>query len=150
VPPVTITAAAHTLGIAGATLRRWIREDGCPCVSPGSAGRGHGAMVDPDAVKRWRAGGAGEAVAQGRETDVLERVAGALWDTLSRDGGEGVPVHRTLGIGRAQAAALLAIAYDRIARGVTGHDAERLPPQIELLRTVCVRSVNSNIGDKST
>jgi hypothetical protein len=80
--------------------------------------------VDVAALERWRRGD--HVVAE-----IMERIGGAFVDVLKRDAGEGVPAHRTLGIRRSYAAALLAIAYERVHRAVMGHDAARLPTEIE-------------------
>src|SRR5688572_9582041 len=52
----TLSEAAARLGKSPATLRRWIAE-GAPCVAPGAAGRGRGAVIDIEAIRRWRAAG---------------------------------------------------------------------------------------------
>lgn len=45
--------AAHELGVKPRTLQRWTRE-GCPVAQRGRRGRGHAALIDPDAVRQWR------------------------------------------------------------------------------------------------
>lgn len=66
----------------------------------------------------------------------MQKVAAALVDTLRRDAGGGVPAHVTLNIRAPVAAALLAAAYARVHRAVTGRDAAEWPAEIE--RLVCV------------
>ena len=52
--PVPVPDAAARLGIRPGTLRRWLRQ-GCPIARRGSRGRGRAVLVDPDAVRAWRA-----------------------------------------------------------------------------------------------
>lgn len=47
-----LTDAARELGISVSTLRRWLAA-GAPCVA-GRAGRGNGAHVDVELIRRWR------------------------------------------------------------------------------------------------
>ena len=118
---VTVRAAALELAVSTETVRRWLRE-GAPCVKPGGHGPGRAARVEVAALDRWRRGDHG--------AQIMERIGVALVDVLRRDAGEGVPAHRTLGIRRAHAAALLAVAFERIYRAVTGDDAPALPAEI--------------------
>lgn len=121
-PAVPVVAAARELSCSPATLRRWLRA-GAPCVQPGGHGPGRSARVVVADVERWRRGEPG--------ADLMQRIGVALVDVLRRDGGEGVPAHRSLNIPRRPAAALLAIAYERIYRAMTGNDAKALPAEIE-------------------
>jgi len=131
-PDVGLTEAARELAVSAGTLRRWLRQ-GAPCARPGEVGRGHGARVDIEAVRRWRAGvGLADAAA------LLDRVACALWSTYTRDAGHGEPAHASLGIRHRAAAGLLYVAYTRIARELTGGEIESLPAQIDHLWTISV------------
>lgn len=118
---VPLAVAARELRVSPATVRRWLRN-GAPAVQPGAVGRSHGARVIVADLERWR---------RGDMPDVMQRVASALVDVLKRDAGEGLPAHRHLNIRRREAAALLALAYERIHRAVTGSDAQHLPAEIE-------------------
>jgi hypothetical protein len=89
-------------------------------------GRGNGALVDLESYRGWR------QTRRQPEADTLYRVATALQDVLKRDGGLGEPAHVSLGISRRSAAALLACAWWRVHRALTGGlDARDLPPEIE-------------------
>ncbi len=135
--PVTVSRAAAELGVTAACVRGWLRA-GAPCVEPGSVGRGHGAIVMVSDLSAWRARRLG--LLESAEEHLMERIAGALLDVLRRDGGQGVPLHRSLGIPEPKAAALLLAAFQRAHRAAMGCDAERLPPEIETIVSVCVGS----------
>ena len=132
----TIAIAARELGLSPAQIRRDIAA-GAPVLRRGSVGRGRGSLLDLEVYRRWRA----------RESDpvhMMQRVAEALSDVMKRDAGEGVPAHVSLGIRRGHAAVLLAIAYERIHRAVTGREAECLPA--EIAHAVSNLSDSSRIG----
>lgn len=119
---MSVPRAAAALGISASQLRRDIAR-GAPVVSRGSVGRSRGSLIDLAAYRRWR----------NREFDAgraMEAVEQALIDVLKRDAGLGEPAHVSIGIRRQQAAAVLCIAYERIHRAITGHDAESLPSEI--------------------
>lgn len=59
---MSLKEAARKLRIDVSTLRRDIAT-GCPVLELGSVGRGKGARVDLDAVRRWRASKRGDALA---------------------------------------------------------------------------------------
>ena len=109
----SIAEAAARFDVHEETVRRWIRA-GCPCVSPGEVGRGHGARLDLNDVARWRAARAGMK----QTGDVMTKVETALLDVLRRDGGNGYPLPFELGLSQEQAARLLADAHARIARAL--------------------------------
>jgi hypothetical protein len=121
VTAVSIAEASRELDVEPATVRRWLRE-GAPCARPGGRGPGRGALVVVEDLQRWR---------ERSPEVVMQKVAAAIVDTLRRDAGEGEPAHRTLGIRAPAAAALLAMAFERIHRAVTGRDAAELPAEIE-------------------
>jgi hypothetical protein len=114
---VSLPEAARHFKVTPETIRRWIRA-GCPCVSPGEVGRGHGARLNIGDVARWRAARAGVPAVP---DDLMTRIETAIVDTLRRDGGNGRPVAADLGLSHEQAATLLTHAYSRIRRvlGVT-------------------------------
>lgn len=130
--PVTVASYAKSRGKSPATVRRWLRN-GAPCVTSGSHGPGQSATVDPGALDAWR------GIVETPRTQILDQVARGLLDTLVRDGPEGFPVHRSIGLQRKPAAALLAFAFERIARTVLGRDLEddELPPEIVQICTIC-------------
>lgn len=119
---LSVAAAARALGLSTSQVRRDV-SNGAPVVRRGTVGRGRGTLLELAAYRRWR----------DREFDagrVMEAVAAALGDVLKRNTGLDEPAHVTLGIKRRQAAALLCVAWERIHRGVTGHEAKSLPPEI--------------------
>lgn len=144
---VSLTAAAASLDVSAATVRRWIRQ-GAPCARQGDYGRGHSARVVVAEIAAWRARRAVSVSAPG-EPERIDQIAQALLDTLMCDAGQGEPAHVALGISRRQAAALLALAFERIGRAVTGHDIESLPAQIVQLRTVCLSSSGTHSPETS-
>ena len=116
---VTISEAAKALGVTASTVRRWIQH-GAPTECPGKEGRGHGALVNLQALSLWRASRLGVSVPQ--PAVVMEKVKTALLDVLKRDGGQGVPAPVELGIPGEKAAALLAHGYNRIQRLLCGSE----------------------------
>lgn len=106
--PVPLATAAAQLGVSAASLRRWVREEGCPALL-GGRGRGKGYRVDPEAVRAWRA----ERAAAGRETQLRE-IAVLVLDFWRRgcEPGEG---HRLLGVSDARAAALFTLLVEYVA-----------------------------------
>lgn len=130
---ITLTEAAKQMNRSAATLRRWVQQ-GAPTVTPGYVGRGHGALVDPAALQRWRYG----EVSQAGEAEQVALLAQAFSDFFRHDSGINAPAHRTLGIRDREAAALLATLFEYTARRITGHDLETLPPEIARLRAICV------------
>jgi hypothetical protein len=111
--PLPVPRAARELGVSPATLRRWIREDGAPCVALGSVGRNCGSTVDVNAVRLWRA----ERMGIGAPAQPLQRrIVEAVGDVLKRDDGSGKPTHLRLGVSAAHAAELLYQAVVRVSR----------------------------------
>lgn len=69
-----VQLAAQVLNVPTGTLRKWIKH-GCPVVQRGRRGRGRMTLIDPAAVRQWRAPGQVERVlAAGilRTNDVLQ------------------------------------------------------------------------------
>lgn len=108
----TVQEAALHFGVSVETVRRWLRA-GAPCLSPGSVGPGHGALVDLAALERWRGQSRPES-----DRDVLPLVQTALHDVLRRDGGTGRPLWAELRVSPDAAASLLWAAYRRIAHAL--------------------------------
>ena len=128
--PVSIADYARARGVSRSVVLRWIREKGAPCVNRGGNGPGQITLVDADILDAWR------GLNDGARRLVLEQVGEGLLDTLLRDGPEGVPVHRSICIARRQAAAMLAFAFERIARRVTGREINNLPKPMVRIRTI--------------
>jgi phage terminase Nu1 subunit (DNA packaging protein) len=95
---VSISEAAGYFDVSTETVRRWIRA-GCPCITPGEVGRGHGARLNLADVARWRAVNAGVPV----DGDVIEDLAAALVEVATRDGGKGRPIAAEIGMTGEQA-----------------------------------------------
>jgi hypothetical protein len=135
--PVSIRVAALDLGVTPQAVRGWLRQ-GAPCVQAATgSGPGRGSLVDVEELRRWRERGA-EAC--------LPAIAQALLDTFRRDGGEGIPIHRSLGVSDRAAAALLVTVYHRIHHRLVGCDPVELPPELE---SVFFQSLHS-VGNRST
>jgi Helix-turn-helix domain len=112
----TVAEAAARFNVSPDTVRRWVRL-GCPAIRPGEVGRTRGAVLDLDAVARWRASRAG---VDSIPNDLMERIETALLDVLRRDGGNGWPVTHDLGIEHSLATELLTHALRRIRRALEG------------------------------
>jgi hypothetical protein len=97
-------------------------------VQPGSPGPGRGALVDLDAVRRWRERGADGVPALAIDAELIARGAMAAF----RDG-----LHRGLGLTDRQGAALLLESWAHTVREATGHPPrEPWPAQIATLIAV--------------
>lgn len=133
---VTIVQAASTLGVSGQTVRDWLAA-GAPCAFQGGVGRGNGSRVVVADLVAWRARQAGATTDDRR---VLDHIGSGLADVFRNDAGEGLPLHRHLGVEERKAAALLVRAFEHIHRRLIGTDADQLPPEIQTLFGVCVQS----------
>lgn len=81
-PALPLPAAAVELGISEPTLRRWMRQ-GAPVTRQGRRGRGRVALLDPVAVRRWRAPGKAAGIdAQVLAAAIPELVAAATWQAF--------------------------------------------------------------------
>jgi hypothetical protein len=96
---VSLADAAAELELDVATVRRWIQA-GAPCDEPGSAGRGKGARVRVDALRRWRRSREAEAPAPAALG--IMRLLAASFYAFHQDGR-----HHLAGMRDAQAAAYL-------------------------------------------
>ena len=128
--PVSTSEYARSRRVNCSVVRRWIRDRGAPVVSRGGPGPGNGSLVDPDKLDIWR------GLDDGMRMFLLGQVAEGLLDALVRDGPEGVPVHRSIGIDRRRAAAMLAFGFQRASRRVLGRDLEDWPPEIVRVCTI--------------
>lgn len=81
---MTLADAAKALGVHTGTLRRDVRN-GCPTISLGSVGRGHGTQIDPEAWKLWRAQRVVPSLTQQAQDTTLNTLTTILVDTLKRD-----------------------------------------------------------------
>jgi hypothetical protein len=133
---VHVTAAAHSLGISVPTLRRWLRQ-GAPQARRGRRGRGGDALVDPAAVRAWRASC---AVVEHADLEVL---AGELPELVGRAVAEAFAAVE--GPHKRAAAGVLAGAWyvvttkllDRLRRDVPRlRDPDVVPAQIDHLRAI--------------
>jgi phage terminase Nu1 subunit (DNA packaging protein) len=94
--------------VDAATVRRW-PEKGCPVVRRGRPGPGRGYLFDLEQVAKWRDQANGPVGLTPDE--ILQRVAGALWDALEKD-------HADIraGITREDAAAAFLVAWERCCK----------------------------------
>jgi len=132
---VSVAQAARVLRKSTMTLRRWIK-DGAPCVVLGEVGRNHGGLVDVDAIQQWRASQAAPGLTVQAHTIQLDALAESLWRALRNDG-----VAEKVGISERQAAGLLLLTYERLAKDLTHRpvDLEDLPEQMKRLCSITVR-----------
>lgn len=132
---VSLTQAASVLRKSPMTVRRWIKA-GAPCVSLGEVGRGHGSRVDLDALQRWLAHRAAPGLTETAQAIQLDALAESLWRVLRNDG-----VAEKVGISERQAAGLLLLVYERLAKDLTHRpvDLEDLPEQMKRLCSITVR-----------
>lgn len=126
---VSVKEAARVLRKSPMTLRRWIKA-GAPCVSLGEVGRGHGAIVDLDAIQRWRAAQVAPGLTDTAQAVQLDQLAESLWRVLRSDEAD-----RKVGISERQAAGLLLLAFERLSKDLTHRavDLEGLPPRMKQL-----------------
>jgi hypothetical protein len=126
-----VPEAAAALGVRPDTLRSWIRH-GAPVVQPGGTGPGEGALVDLEALRRWRGRSADDAPLVAIDGDSIAR--GLLAAYRAR-------LHRDLGLTDRQAAALLAESWAHTVREATGHPpSEPWPEQIATLISIAASS----------
>lgn len=130
-----LSIAAKRLGKHRSTLSKWIKR-GAPCLEEGTSGRGHTAMVDPEALLRWRARELAPGLAQRNDEELLNVIARSFVDALKRD-----YAHARVEIGEAMASGFLALVYERIWMNVTQRSREELvlPPEIKNLCTLWVQ-----------
>jgi len=130
-----IAAAARALGIRPGTLRRWMRE-GCPVASRGQRGRGHAVLVDPEAVRTWRAADQRDQVLLELAGDVPRLLAAAIDDAY----------RQAQGIDKRKLGEILAATWFVGANALLDHLRARcaavpqlppeLPAQIDRLRKI--------------
>jgi hypothetical protein len=119
---VKLKDAAQGLGVSVATLRRWVRQ-GAPCIQPGEVGRGHGAQVDLDEIRRWRTAELGLSTPA---VDLMPKIGQAMQDLLRRDpGGDGRPAHEQLGVKRQTMEQILELFLQRLALNLRLPDSAR-------------------------
>lgn len=114
--------AAKVLGIDVSTLQRNIKQ-GCPVLSLGSVGRGKGARVDVEAVRKWRASARGEIL------PFIENVIVSVF----RDG-----VHERLKIHPGGVAYLLIKLYEAAHERVRDEPLVELPMEMRRLCGICL------------
>jgi hypothetical protein len=112
--PVSVPVAARALGCSPETLRRWIRESGCPAIL-GGRGRGKGARVDVDVARAWR-----DQRSTSAQEFALKEYAKLALDFHRRGAEASEPGWRVLGIPEGRAAALLACLLDYMSVRLAG------------------------------
>jgi phage terminase Nu1 subunit (DNA packaging protein) len=134
---VPLAQAAKRIGKHRSTLSKWLKQ-GAPCVEEGHDGRGHSAIVDVDALMRWKAGKLAPGLAQRHDEDILKLMETALMDALKRDELQ----HRTKTTA-AQAALAVLIIFERVYRNIKQQplEARDVPAQMRNLCTDYLDSV---------
>jgi hypothetical protein len=130
----SIPAAARTLGVSEATLRRWLRV-GAPVARRGGRGRGRRTLVDAAAIEAWRGCGKASDALVVFAAELPELVADAVHEAFMLTGGP----HK-----RATAGVLAATWYvvtvgilDRLRADVPDlHDPTLVPEKIAHLRMI--------------
>jgi hypothetical protein len=114
------------------TIRRWIKA-GAPCLELGEVGRGHGAIVDLDAIQQWRAAQAAPGLTEQSQAIQLDHLAESLWRVFKNDA-----VAAKVGIAERQAAGVLLLTYERLAKDLTHRpvDLEDLPGRMKQLCSI--------------
>lgn len=138
---VTVAEAARALGTSEQTVRNWLAR-GAPCVRPGSAGRGRGALVDPAALRSWRNREEPEPAAE-----QLEALAKTLLNVFHADGAlepDPLPAWQSLGLRRTDVAAVLLLIWRRAFFDATGELPTELPAELQALFGVLVESRRLN------
>ena len=134
---MTLSDAAKELKVHIGTLRRDVRN-GCPTLSLGSVGRGHGTQIDPEAWKLWRAERAVPSLAQQTQDTTLSTLTTILVDTLKRDD---LAACAQLSEGQAYMAVLK--IYERAYRNVTQSPltADQLPVELKPFHAIVLESI---------
>jgi hypothetical protein len=128
--PTSTKAAAREIGCSVSTVRRWLRE-GAPAVRHGGVGRGKSAVVDPDVLRRWRAGETASP------ESALAAVARGIENAYRRaPEGHRQPAWAELGLGHRQSAVLLIEVYREIVRTIEGRYPEALPEEMARLASL--------------
>ncbi len=129
---LTVAQAAKVLGKSPMTLRRWIAA-GAPCFELGEVGRGHSSRVDLDALQHWLANRAAPGLTETAQAAQLDSLAESLWRVLKND-----EAAAKVGISARQAAGLLILTYERLAKDLTHRpvDIEDLPAQMQRLCSI--------------
>jgi hypothetical protein len=134
--PVTIGAAARALAVDRSTIQGWLRR-GAPSLRCGEPGRGHGALVDLDQLRRWRYG---ELAPAQLDSDSLATAMAAAFERPAT--GYSAPIWAELDLSRRQAAVLWVLLFCEIVRSLTGKMIEPDDLPIEM-RTVFRISIGS-------
>lgn len=134
--PVSLRESAKFFRVDVSTIRRWV-QIGCPCLALGSVGRGHGTLLDLEAVARWRAAQCVPQLTERAYDHVLELAEVALIHALTRDG-----LARRTRTTDAQAALSVLIIFERLYRNIMQRPLEKaqLPEQ---LRHLCANYLDS-------
>jgi phage terminase Nu1 subunit (DNA packaging protein) len=129
---ILLRAAAKQLGKHRSTLSKWIKQ-GAPCVEEGTDGRGHSAIVDPEALQRWLARKVAPGLAQRNDKEMLGLIARSFSDALKRD-----RAHDRVEINEATAAGFLALVFERVWMNLTMRPRHELvlPPEMTQLCTL--------------
>jgi hypothetical protein len=126
---VTVPQMAKMLRKSRMTILRAIQA-GAPCLHLGTVGRGHGSRLDPDAFQLWLATQAAPGLTHTAQAIQLDQVAESLWRVLRSD-----EAAAKVAISERQAAGLLLLAYERLAKDLTHRpvDLADLPQRMKQL-----------------
>lgn len=136
---IPLAEAARQLSVSACSLRRWVRQEGCPAIE-GGPGRGKGYRVDLAAVRAWRES---KTAAEGHAATLRELARLAL-DFWRRGCEAGELGQRLLGVSDAKAAALLGFLIDYFA--VRLLKAELRTPETELLAAIAEQGLQNVYG----
>jgi hypothetical protein len=136
---VTIAKAAREMDVDPSTVQHWLRR-GAPTVRPGAVGRGRGALVDIEALRRWRYGALAPAQIDS------ESLASAMLAAFQRpaEGYGGAPIWAELDLSQRQAAVLWVMLYTPLVRNLTGKaiaTADELPPEMRSIYRISLGSL---------
>jgi hypothetical protein len=126
---ISLLAAAKALNKTPKTLLGWIKA-GAPCVREGEIGRGHGTLVNLEALQQWRAAHVAPGLRQQTQRQQLQALAISLMRCYRND-----QAAQVVGTTEQQAAGLLLLVYERLAKDLTGEPVTvgDLPEEMKLL-----------------
>ncbi len=104
----TVAETADHFSVDPSTVRRWIKQPGCPVVRRGRRGPGGGALLDLAAVAAWR-GGPVSGPAGFSVDEVMQEIAAGCLATITE-----AHVDLRLDISKADAAAVVFLVFERI------------------------------------
>ena len=132
-PIMKLASAAKALERHPATLRKWIAQ-GCPTVTLGATGRGHGSEVDLAQVQNWRAEKVAPRIHHAAQRDMLQAFTTILVDTVKRD-----DLASRAGLSAGQAALVVCLLFERAHLNIHREPLHGWPPEIAPYGAICVQ-----------